>query len=219
MSNLFNLDNPVIQFLNKVCDMLFVSIVFVLLCIPVVTIGPACTALYYAVVKVIRRERGYVLKEFFRSFKMNFKRGAVVGIILLLVFAILGFDLMYAWGLTEPDSSKGSLLMGVFIGITFLAVSFSIYVFPILSRFDMTVKQLFKAASYMSMRHIHFTIPMILVNAAAAVIVYYFFPFIFLAPATATLINSLMMEKIFKKYMPASEGPGEETGKDEWYLE
>ena len=109
--------------------------------------------------------------------------------------------------------------MGIFLGIAFLVVSFSIYVFPILSRFDMTVKQLFKAAVYMSMRHVHFTILMIVVNVAAVVIVIFFFPFIFIAPATVALVNSFMMERIFKKYMPKSEGPGEETGKDEWYLE
>ena len=219
MSSFFNLENPVFQLLAKVCDMLFVSIVYITLCLPIVTIGPASTALYYAVVKVIRRERGYIFKEFFRSFKLNFKRGAIVGILLTIAYAVLGFDLLYAWGLTEPDSSKGSLLMGAFIGIAFLVVSFSVYVFPILSRFDMTVRQLFKAAVYMSMRHLHFTILMIAVNVAAVVIVIYFFPFIFIAPATTVLVNSLMMEKIFKKYMPKSEGPGEETGKDEWYLE
>jgi len=219
MSGFFNLENPVFQLLGKVCDMLFVSVVYIVLCLPIVTIGPANTALYYAIVKVIRRERGYIFREFFRSFKLNFKRGAIVGILLTLAMIILGFDILYAWGLTEPDSSKGSLLMGVFIGIAFLVISFSIYVFPILSRFDMTVKQLFKAAVYMSMRHIHFTILMIAVNIAAVVVVYFFFPFIFIAPATTVLVNSLMMERIFKKYMPKSEGPGEETGKDEWYLE
>ncbi|CUH93397.1 YesL family protein [Herbinix luporum] len=219
MGNLFNMDNPFFQALSKLCDMLFISIAYIFLCIPIITIGPATTALYYAVVKVIRRERGYIFREFFKSFRLNFKKGAIIGIVLTFVFIILGFDLVYAWGLTEPDSSKGSLLMGVFIGITFLAVSFSIYVFPILSRFDMTVKQLFKAASYMSMRHIPYTLLMILVNALVVVIVIFVFPFIFIAPATATLINSLMMERIFKKYMPESDGPGEETGKDEWYLE
>ena len=71
----------------------------------------------------------------------------------------------------------------------------------------------------MSMRHIPYTLLMILVNALVVVIVIFVFPFIFIAPATATLINSLMMERIFKKYMPESDGPGEETGKDEWYLE
>jgi uncharacterized membrane protein YesL len=160
-----------------------------------------------------------VFREFFKSFRLNFKRGSIVGVVVVIIFVILGFDLLYAYGLTSPDSSQGSLLMGVFIGISFLAVAFSIYVFPILSRFEMTIKQLIKASIFMSMRHILFTVLMILVNAAAFVAIYFFFAFIFIAPATVVLVNSFMMEKIFKKYMPESEGAGEETGKDEWYLE
>jgi uncharacterized membrane protein YesL len=109
--------------------------------------------------------------------------------------------------------------MGVFIGISFLVVAVSIYIFPILSRFDMTIKQLIKAAIYMSMRHMHFTILMMLVNALAVVLIYFFFAFIFIAPATVILVNSFMMELVFKKYMPVSDRPPEETGKDEWYLE
>lgn len=219
MSNLFNMDNPLFSILSKVCDMLFVSIAFIFLCLPIITIGPAITALYYSVVKVIRRERGYIFREFFKSFKVNFKRAAIVGVILTIVFLVLGFDLIYAYGLTAPDSSSGSLLMGVFIGITFLVLSFSIYVFPILSRFDMTLKQLFKAATFMSMRHIHFTLIMIIVYGLGALAIFFFFPFIFIAPATIVLVHSLMIEIVFKKYMPESDGPGEETGKDEWYLE
>lgn len=219
MSNFFNLENPLFSTLSKICDMLFLSIAYIILCLPIITIGPATTALYYTIVKVIRRERGYVFREFFKSFRINFKRGSIVGVILVIIFTILVFDLLYAYGLTAPESTQGSLLMGVFIGISFLVVSFSIYVFPILSRFDMTIKQLIKAAIFMSMRHIHFTILMILVNAAVLVITYFFFAFIFIAPAIVMLVNSFMMEKIFKKYMPESEGAGEETGKDEWYLE
>jgi len=98
MSGFFNLENPVFQLLGKVCDMLFVSVVYIVLCLPIVTIGPANTALYYAIVKVIRRERGYIFREFFRSFKLNFKRGAIVGILLTLAMIILGFDILYAWG-------------------------------------------------------------------------------------------------------------------------
>jgi len=219
MSGFFNLENPVFQVLGKICDMLLVSIVYILLCIPIITIGPASTALYYVMVKVIRRERGYVFREFFRSFKLNFKKGAIVGILMLIVTVILVFDLVYAWQMAGAQADKGSLLLGVFIGIAFLFICFSVYVFPILSRFDMTVKNLIMSAVFMSMRYIYFTVPIILIYAAAAVIIYYFPPFLFLAPATTVLVNSFMIEKIFKKYMPKSEGPGEQTGKDEWYLE
>ena len=109
--------------------------------------------------------------------------------------------------------------MGVFIGITFLLVCFTIYVFPVLSRFDTTIKQLIRTTVYMSMRHMGSTILMVIASALVYIAIYFFQPAIFIAPAAITLINSFLIERVFKKYMPESEGPGEETGKDEWYLE
>ena len=168
--------------------------------------------------RVIRRERGYLFREFFKAFKLNFKRAAIVGVILTIIYIILGFDLIYAYS-AAPGDSKASLMMGIFIGISFLTVAFSIYVFPILSRFDMTVKQLIRAAIFMSMRHILYTILMVIVNAIAVIAVIFINPLIFIAPALTMFVNSFMMERVFKKYMPTSDGPAEETGKDEWYLE
>lgn len=219
MSNFFNMDNPFFTALSKICDMLFLSVVFIILCIPVVTIGPASTAMYYATVKVIRRERGYLFREFFKSFRTNFKRGAIVGILVTLAFFILSFDLSYAWGAVTPDSNKGSLLLGVFVAISFLVLSFSIYVFPILSRFDMTVRQLIKAASFMSMRHLPSTLIMLVVTVASVIGIIFIPILVFIIPALSVFINSFLMERVFKKYMPESDGPGEDTGKDEWYLE
>jgi hypothetical protein len=39
-------ENPVIAFLNKMADLILLNLIFLLCCIPVVTIGPAITALY-----------------------------------------------------------------------------------------------------------------------------------------------------------------------------
>lgn len=221
MSNLFNMDNPFFTALGKICDMLFLSVVWALLCIPVVTIGPANTALYYATAKVIRRERGYLFREFFKSFKMNFKRAAILGVILTFIFVVMGFDLMWAYGNINGSGSTGSILFGIFIAITFLLVCFSTYAFPVLSRFDMTVKQLAKAAAFMSMRHLPFTLAMVVVTAAGVVGVLFIPILIFIAPAAVTLINSLLMERILKKYTPKTEEESEEehSSKDEWYLE
>ena len=221
MSNFFNMDNPFFTTLGKLCDMLFISVVWVLLCIPVVTIGPANTALYYATVKVIRRERGYLFREFFKSFKLNFKRAAVLGVVLTIMFVVLGFDLVWAYANLNGSGSTGSILFGVFIAITFLLVCFSTYVFPILSRFDMTVKQLVKAGAFMSIRHLPSTLAMVIVTAAGIVGTLFIPLLIFIAPAAVVLINSFLMERILKKYMPKSEETTEEehSGKDEWYLE
>jgi uncharacterized membrane protein YesL len=219
MSNFFNMDNGFFSALGKICDMLFLSVIWTLLCIPIITIGPANTALYYATVKVIRKERGYLFREFFKSFRMNFKRAAIVGVLLTLIMIILGFDLMWAWGSNSANYSKGSIMFGIFVAISFLVLSFSIYVYPVLSRFDMTIKQLIKAAAFMSMKHLPSTVAMVIVMAAAFASVIFVPISIFLVPAIATFVNSLLMERVLKKYMPKSEGTPEETGRDEWYLE
>jgi uncharacterized membrane protein YesL len=215
------MDNPFFTTLGKLCDMLFISVVWMLLCIPVVTIGPANTALYYATVKVIRRERGYLFREFFKSFKLNFKRAAILGVILTIMFVVLGFDLVWAYANLSGSGSTGSILFGVFIAITLLLACFSTYAFPILSRFDMTVKQLVKAGAFMSIRHLPSTLVMVVVTAAGFVGTFFIPLLIFIIPAVVVLINSFLMERILKKYMPKSEETTEEeySGKDEWYLE
>ncbi len=220
MNNLFNMDNPFFSTLSKLYDMLFLSVLWVIFCIPIVTIGPATTALYYTVVKVIRKERGYLFREFVKSFRLNFKKGAIVGVLLTIVIVVLMFDISYAIESLAVDSNKGSLMVGVFIAITFLAISIAMYIFPVLSRFEMTIKQLIKAAVYMSMRHILFTILMDVVFIMSVIIVVYLMPImIFIVPALSVLINSFMMERVFKKYMPETAGSPDETGKDEWYLD
>ncbi len=219
MGNLFNIDSPLLTVLSKICDILFLSVLWVFLCIPVITIGPATTALYYTTVKVIRKDRGYLFREFFKSFKLNFKRGAIIGVILTAVFVVLIFDINISWQSLSDESNKGSILLGIYLALTFLAISFTMFAFPILSRFEMTIKQLFKAAVFMSMKHLPFTFVMLVVVVASAVLTVFFPMLLFFVPATAVFINSFMMEHILKKYMPKSEGLGEETGKDEWYLE
>ena len=218
MSNLFNLDNGFFVALGKLCDILMLSIVWTLVCIPIITIGPANTALYYATVKSIRRDRGYLFREFFGSFKSNFKRGAITGIIFTFFTLFLVFDMLWAW--TNMSRVKNSsLFLGIFIVLFVMMLCFSIYVYPILSRFDMTVKQLIKAAVFMSIRHLPSTVVMLLIIVASAVGIFFIPILICVLPAGAAYVISLLMERIFKKYMPKSEGPGEETGIDEWYLE
>lgn len=219
MGNFFNVDNVVFSTLSKIFDILFLSIIWLILCIPIITIGPASTAMYYTVVKVIRRERGYLMREFFKSFRLNFKRAMIVGVIFTVILIVLSFDLSYAWNLVILENNKASLLFGIFIAITFLVMSFGVYVFPILSRFDMTVKQLLKAATFMSMKHLPYTFVMVVVVVGSFFISIYVPLLMFFLPALSLLINSFLMEPIFKKYMPESDGPGEETGKDEWYLD
>jgi len=216
MKDFFSFDNGIFAFLSKICDLLFLSILWLLFCIPIFTIGPANTALYYTTVKVIRRERGYMSREFVKSFRANFKQGAITGVLLTIIFAILIFDLIWSWG-TWKTSNKGTILFGLFMAITFLVFCFSLYVFPVLSRFDMKFKQLLKVSALMSIKHILYTLGIAITTIASMYLVASWLILIFILPALTAYINSFLMERVFKKYMPKTDDA--EQQKDEWYLE
>ena len=106
MGSFFNMDNGFFSFLGKAFDAVILSTLYLVCCIPIITIGTATTALYYATVKGIRRERGYVYREFFKSFRLNFKTGAIAGILLTVVFAVLIFDILFARSYVKDNTGE-----------------------------------------------------------------------------------------------------------------
>ncbi|MGN0506109.1 MAG: YesL family protein [Lachnospiraceae bacterium] len=221
MSNFFNPDNAFFSFMGKAFDMFVVNLLWLFLCIPVVTIIPATTAMYYAVVKVIRRERSYAVKEFFRSFKRNFRQGSIFSLIGVIAVFVMYIDFRYAWLLMEEGQSSGSLFFGIFLVITFLLCGIFIYLCPVLSRFDMKFGGLLKTAFFMSTRHMPTTLVLFLLWVLVLVGSYVIPIGMFIFPVVGTLLTSFLMERVFKKYMPAKEETeGEDSPeKDEWYLE
>ena len=218
MNNLFNPDNRFFTLVGKIVDVIILGVVFLIFCIPVITIGPACTALYYVTVKVIRRERGYLFREFLKSFKLNFKRAAIVGVFLTVATVIIVVDLLTTWA-TFNTGVGNNILFGVYIAVAVLLFGFFIYVFPVLSRFELTIKQLIKTVFIISIRHFPSTLAMIIITVAAYVFLYYMPFFAILMPGALTFVNSFIMERVLKKYMPATEDTEGESKKDEWYLE
>ena len=77
MGSLFNLDNPIWRFMGKLVDVFILTLLWAVCCIPIITIGPASTAVYYVTLKLVRDEESYTVRSFFKSFKENFKQGSV----------------------------------------------------------------------------------------------------------------------------------------------
>ncbi|MDI9508970.1 MAG: YesL family protein [Bacillota bacterium] len=216
MANIFNYDSPIIAAINKIADMVILSILYLILCIPIVTIGPATTALYYTIVKNIRKERSYTYKEFFKSFKSNFKQGFSVTLIFLVMYFVLYIDIKFAQTLT---GTQQSIFIGIFLGILIIVIAVNLYIFPYLSRFEVKIKQLFKNSFYLALKHFPSTILMNLILLASIYLIY-ISPFaIIIAPSLVILLQSYLMERIFKKYMPNNSNDQDGQVTDEWYLD
>ena len=155
------MDSPVMQALGKVADLMWLNILTLICCIPIITVGPALTALHYMALKIVRDEECYITKGFFKSFKENFLQATAIWLIMLVVIAMLVGDFLiikYS-GLSFPKA-----LQVIIIAIAILFLFMATFVFPVLARFVNTIRQTIKNAFLMSIMQFPKTILMIIIS-------------------------------------------------------
>lgn len=148
----FELDGPVYSVLNKIADFLILSILYVVCCIPIITIGSATTALFYASIKLVHNE-GYVARNFFHSFRANFRQSTCIWIPAIVFFGIMILNILFF--LPDAEASFGSQIFLV-LNVTLLLICAFIFamVFPLLSRFQNTVLHTITNAFIMTARRL-----------------------------------------------------------------
>ena len=217
MGNLFNMDNAFFRFMGKLFDVVALNLVFIIVCIPIVTIGPAVSALYYASVKSIRRDRSYPIKEFFKAFKRDFKQSFIVGLILVLAAAIIYVDIRFVVHYIKNDFTA---MRYVYLVIGLVISFISVYIFPLISRFSLKISGLFRLSFYLAIRHLLTTIVSIILLFGGFVLVYISAGLALLfVPVLVNLLISIMMEKVLVKCMDMVQTDEDNENKDQWYLD
>ena len=214
MGGFFGLENGFVSTMGKVFDILLLSFLWVLFCIPVVTMGAATTALYYTTAKVLRRNRGYVFQEFWSCFKENFVTSTIYTVILLVMGIVFYFNFKI---IGYVDGTLKTFLYYVYGVMLFMILTLVIYIFPVLSRFTRTRVETVKMAMILAMRHLPYTLLMIVSIAVGVFIAYCIPPTLFFVPAVTMLCVSFVMEKVFRNYMPKPEEDADEEHL-EWYM-
>lgn len=215
---LFNLDSGIMRSLSKFTDCICLSLLFLVSCIPIFTIGTAMTAMYYTVHKVLRHDRGYLFRDYAAAFRDNFKQTVVVWLIALVIGAVLGFDLyvMNDYGRRETIFAVFSVLFVVGSGVWFSWIS---YLFPYMARFENTKKQSMKNAILMVILHLPMTVLMLLIALTTGLVIYMIPFLIFILPAVYVWIQSFILERIFRKYMSEEDRRAEDEKYGENNLE
>ncbi len=201
---LFNYDGGAMRSISKFTDCISLSLLFLVSCIPVFTIGTAMTAMYHTAYKALRHDRGYVFRDYVESFRDNFKQTTPVWLIALVLGALLGAD----GAIIAFYARKGSIpaALGVVFAVA-LAVWFAwvSYLFPYMARFENTRKQSMKNAILFAAVHLPMTI-LVLALAAGTALMLYIFPFlVIMLPAVHSWLQSFILEWVFRKYMTDEE--------------
>lgn len=225
MGKFFNLDSPFVQFMNRVADLMWLNILFLLCCIPVVTVGASVTAMYYVTLKMVRNEESYITKLFFKSFKQNFLQATVIWIIFITAGFLLFVDYRILSGQMGLNIDNGSVrtVMQVLLIAVFIFYVFTItFVFPLLSKFDNTIKNTIKNAFIMSIRHFPATLGSIALLIIVFLLIYYIpimsmFAFILLFSVSA-YVSSLMFVRVFDNYIPKTEETQDEINENDMHV-
>lgn len=200
----FNWDNVVFQMLGKLVDCVWVSILWVICCIPVFTIGASTTALYYTTHKVIRGNRGYTTRTFFGAFKDNFKAATLPYLVWLVVMVVLGCDAYVTYQVLQTGSTAGAFFYFFLIMIA-VAVMWGIFLFAYIARFENTIKQTLKNAFLLTIRHLPWALLVLLILLLSVLAIYLIPVLLAVIPAVSTLVFDFILERLFRRYMRAED--------------
>jgi len=206
MGRFFNLESPAMVFLGRLADLLWLNILYIICCIPIITIGAATTSLYYVTMKMVADEEGYITKSFFKAFKDNFIKATIVWLlaIVALVIIILDFRIIYSM-----EETVGKIVFVILCMVCVIYTIVMIYIFPLLAKFENTIRHSLKNALLIGIRHFPLTL-LLLVESIIPFLLIYFY--IELSPALFLIVFSLIAfctsytyRKIFSYYIPQED--------------
>lgn len=190
--------------------MLILNFIYVLSCIPIITIGASTTALYYTTLKMAENNESYVWRDYWKAFKSNLKQATVIWLIVFAGWAVIALDFLIAGGLSMQLGTVvaiGVVIVAVFMGIL------GLYVFPLLARFDNTVVKTMKNAVMIAIRHLPSTILIALIHAAPLLVAFVsieaflkgFIVIMLFAASPLAYLESKLFVKVFYRYYPKTE--------------
>ena len=206
MGGIFDLDGSFMRALNGFADMVVMSLWWLLGCLPVITIGASTTALYYAAMKSVRQE-GSVTRNFWKSYRENLKQAIVVEGILVVLGVLLYFLYRLSFGMSGGFSGISKLAFQVLFFLFLILLSF---VFPVLSRFVLTVPQLFHNVLIMCIGDVPRAVGIVVIHLLPWLLIFLRIDWFFTAlpllaaliPGSVATLNAGMFLKIFQKYIP-----------------
>lgn len=169
MRRLLEENSPFARFLSRAVDLCGLDLLWVALCLPVVTAGAATCALYAAIGRLRRDEAG-VFQGFFRSFRENFRQATALWLLLAAAGAGLAasFWVTSGWTGAAVVAVRGLLCLPMA-----LLILISVYAFPLLARFQVPLGGLLSDCVLLGLAHFPRTLLLVFIDLAPLLAVWF----------------------------------------------
>lgn len=216
MGRLVNESHWLYRFLTRVADWMILSILWCICSLPVITIGVSTSALYFVSLKLVRGEEPAVIKSFFQSFRINFRQGIALGLLVASALLAIAVD-YYIYRVAD------GIIRGLFAGVCMLSAGVLVlvlpYLFPLQAQFNNTVWQMCKNAFLIAIANLPTTIILLIIHVIPVIIgliswelfirlVLVFWAF---GPAGIAYLCSRRINRIFEPLMDTREVTDTET--------
>lgn len=161
--------------------------------------GPATAGFVYVIRNFQNQEHSWVRSDFFEQFKLNFKQGALVGIIdfvvLLAAFIALNFYIYIAKTISPDMVSMSPVLVGIVLMLSIIYLWMHYYIHLMMVTFDLSTKEIMKNALLFSVGKLPLNV---LITFICGVI---FLLAMFYIPTRITLILTVLILLSFVGYI------------------
>lgn len=213
--NIFSYNSPFGRFMNRLVDVILLSLLTIICCLPIITAGAAFSALYYVLLKMVRDNDNGIIRSYFKGFKDNFLKATALWLIVAPVIVIVYLD-FYLLSTVAMDYSDVVKILLLIIGALLLMVGN--YIFPMQAQFENTVWGTLKKAFILSIMNLPKSLIMLLIMASPIVILLFFPETVYFLPffciAAIPYLKTEILVRIFDQYMP-KETDGDASGEPE----
>ena len=212
-------DSPIMSFLARVADLVILTVLWLLCCLPVVTAGASTTAMYHVVRHLQEESISSVTRDFFRSFKSDFRQATPVYLLLLIPTAAV---VMNAWILSAQSSDIVPVYVRAIWMVSALMLTFVVsFVYPVMAYFDDTVWKTLRTAAVLAVAKLPRTVLISAINLLPIIMLFVSLPFflrssifwLLIGGSLTAYLNMLILRPVFKKIIderPGADAPDSE---------
>lgn len=197
MRKVFSYDSPVWRFMGRLIDFVYLTLLWFVTSIPVITIGASTTTVYYITLKMTDNQEEYLTQMYFKNFVRFFRETTIVWLIVLAAGAVLAGDFFICIHIKSPAAAA---LLSAFAVLAAVYLMTVLYVFPVMARINQSPAGYIKAAFYLAVKYFGWTIlGLVIPLCIIAVGVFGFWPLLLLSVGLTAYLQSLIFRQIFRQ--------------------
>jgi uncharacterized membrane protein YesL len=184
------LNSRMLRNIERIVDLFLLNLIWLLLCLPVVTIFPATVAMYGVTRKwVMGKETDGVFRSFFLLFRECFFQS--IGISLL--WFVLAYLIFVNYHLVQSN-----LFMMAILGVlTLLFLSITVYLFPVMAHLETKWKHMIRNSLTMAISYPLSTLLLIGILIISAYLIYIMPVLIFIIGSISVYVSYMICHKLF----------------------